>query len=104
MTQKIFVIEIDAGDDRNHRMQNIRGVQPPAKSNLEHAEIEPPICEVFEGHRSYTFEISRVGAQLSARKQFLNHRLYARQPGGQIGIADLFSIHANPLVDSLQVW
>ena len=103
MAKKIFVIEIDAGDDGDRGSKNIRGVEPAAETDFENREIHALLREIFERHGRDAFEVSRMSAQLASRKQLLDDVLDVREHRGEIFIADFFAVDANALVDSFEM-
>jgi hypothetical protein len=45
------VIEADISDDRNHRLQNIGGVETSAQAHFDYRYLNLPTSKMFEGKR-----------------------------------------------------
>src|SRR5256885_1229529 len=50
MAEKVFVVEIDAGDDRNDRGNNVGGVETSAEANFKHSQFDTLARKKFESH------------------------------------------------------
>src|SRR5271154_2545670 len=62
MAEKILMIEVDAGDDRNHGRENVRGVQAPSESYLEDGKLDSPLRKILKSHSGYALEIGGMRA------------------------------------------
>jgi hypothetical protein len=103
MTEKVFVIEIHARDDRDDRSQDICRIQATTQPYLEYAEVNPRASKIFERHRRHAFKVRRMRAKPPGRKQLLVQSLNARKRFCKRVVADLFAVHANALVDFLKM-
>ena len=79
MTQKVFVVEIDARDDGDGRLQGVGRIESSAKPDFKHAEIDVFLRKIFHSHGRYAFKVSRMRAQLALGKQFFDQALNPRE-------------------------
>jgi len=49
--ENFSVIEADISDDRNHRLQNIGGVETSAQAHFDYRYLNLPTSKMFEGKR-----------------------------------------------------
>lgn len=103
VTQKILVVEIDAGDDGNDRVKNVGGIEAATETDFEDAEFDALTSERFECHGRDAFEIGGVRAEFSRSEEFLDQAVDARECFRKETIANLFAIDANALVDSFEM-
>src|SRR5205085_995897 len=103
VSKKIFVVEVNAGDDGDQRRKNVRGVEPSAQTHFEDSEFHTVAGEAFEGHRGQAFEISGMRAQLVRREKLLDQSLQPREHRGERLIAQFLAVDPYALVDSLEM-
>ena len=103
MPQEVFMIEIDARDDGNHRRHDVRRVQPATQSHFDHTEFHALPRKYLECQRRHALEVRGVGSQLPLGQQFLDYGLHPRERFREHLIADLFAAHPYALIDALQM-
>src|SRR5882672_3700043 len=72
VAQKIFVIEIDGGDDGNDRLKNVGGIKAAAEADFEDAEFDAFKSQRFERHGRYRIQIGGMRAELSIGQEFFD--------------------------------
>ena len=84
VTQKFFMIQADAGDDRKIGIDNIERIKAPAKANFENRQIDVRLLESEECDESGEFEVSQsngAASGLNGRKAFAQLRIRHRFTG-----------------------
>src|SRR6266567_3866555 len=99
VAEKVFVVEIDAGNDGDNRRKNVGGVETATEADFEDAECYALAGERFEGHGGDAFEISGMSTKFACGEEFFNQDLDASESIGESGVADFFAIEANAFVD-----
>ncbi len=103
VAEKVFVVEINAGDEGDERRKDVGGIEAAAEADFEYGEVHALAGEGFERHGGDTFEIRRMCAQFSGGEELFNQDLDASEGFGEGGIADFFSMNANAFVDFFEV-
>jgi len=104
VAQKIFVVEIDAGDDGNDRVKNVGGIESATEADFENAKFDARASERFECHGGDAFEIGGVRAEFSVGEESFDQTVNAGECFRKEIIADFFAIDANAFVDSFEMW
>ena len=97
------MIEINARDDANHWLDNIRCVQPATQPHFDHAKIHTIPRKNLECQRRHALEVRWVGAQLALCQQFLDYGLHPCERFREQLVADLFAAHPYAFIDALQM-
>lgn len=74
VSEHVHVVKADVGDDTEFRMNDIGGVKPSAKSDLDDSDINTHVGEVLERHahggleerRTYRFEVRLIAFDIVA--------------------------------------
>src|SRR5882762_1290693 len=103
VAQKVFVVEIDAGDDGDERRKDVGGIEAAAQADFEDGEVYALAGKIFESHGGHAFEISGVGAQFAGSEEFFDQRMEVSEGLGETLVADLRAIHADAFVDFFEV-
>src|SRR6267378_1198611 len=103
VAQKVFVVEIDAGDDGNERRKDVGGIETAAQADFEDGEVHPLTGKIFESHGGYAFEISGMGAKFACGEEFFDQDVDASKGFGESLVADLRAINADAFVDFFKV-
>src|SRR6267378_2070120 len=103
VAQKIFVVEIDAGDDGGERRKDVGGIEAAAQADFEDGKVYALAGKIFESHGGYAFEISRVGAKFACGEELFDQRMDASEGFGEGFVADLFATDADAFVDFFEV-
>ena len=69
VTEEIFVVKINGGDDGDRGRENICGVETAAEAHFENCEIHSLLREIFHGHGRDALEISGVSAEFAIGEQ-----------------------------------
>ena len=101
------VVDADMHDCRGDGLHDVGGVQPSPHADLDHGHIDSGPGQVQETSRGGQLEIGEQGPVLDPRP-LGNGELLPRvgqfgQQRVQLGIRDGSALHADPLVDLLQV-
>src|SRR5438132_6178207 len=103
MAEKVFVVEIDAGDDADHGRKNVGGIEAAAKADFEHGEFSAGAGEILESHGGDAFEIGGMRAESAGGEQFFDQDLDAREGFCEGFVADFLAIYAQAFVDFLEM-
>ena len=103
VAEEIFVVEINAGNDRYGGRKNVRGIEASAEANFENAGFDAFAREIFECHGREAFEIRRMRAELMGSEQLLDQSLQAREYRGEGFVANFLAVDAHALVDAFQM-
>src|SRR2546421_466308 len=103
MAEKVFVVKVDARNDRDGWRKNVGSIQAATEADFEHAKFNAVTGEGFERHGGDAFEIGRMRAQFAGGEEFFDQDLNARQGFCERLVADFLSIDANAFVDSFEM-
>src|SRR5947207_1058730 len=103
MPEKVFVVKVDARNDRDGWRKNVGSIQAATEADFEHAKFNPLTSKRFERHGSHAFEIGWMGAEFAGGEEFFDQDLNARQGFCERLVADFLSIDANAFVDSFEM-
>src|SRR5438309_4742855 len=103
LPEEIFMVEVDARDDREDRRQNVGGVEAAAQANFDNPEFNAFAREAFERHGGNAFEIRGVSAKPVPTEKLLDELQQASKNSSKGFIFDFPAIEAHALVDSLEM-
>ena len=107
VAQLPLVIEADAGDDRDQRAADVRGVQPAAQSHFQNGDVGLLAGEVEHRGRGEDLEKGRPDLVAAAAGRLgvhrLDRRLNFRQEGEKSVVRAGQAVDRDPLLDPLQV-
>jgi len=90
----LAVFEGNIGDDRQERMNNIGGIEPPPHPDLQNGDIHPLPLEMEESHRRQEFKIAHLLPHIFFHPFRTDYRFSA---------ADHLTVDPNPLAKIDQV-
>src|SRR5215469_9706443 len=103
MTEIIFVIEINLRDDGDFGEQDVGRIEPPAHARLAHGKLDARRCKMHEGDRCYALEKRGMRGEAARSEKLFNRAVNARERPGKLLVRNVYAVHANALVDSLEV-
>ena len=101
MPQIVFVIEIDASDDGDHRRNHIGGVQPATQTDLDDRKFHALLRKGFKGQCGDALEIGGMRLQLAFGQQLFNHCVDARKYFRKALVGNLLTGDADAFIDAL---
>src|SRR5438309_8783606 len=103
IAEEILVIKVDVGDHGDQGINNIRRIQPTAKTYFKYRQIDPGAGEVFESHGGEHFKKAGMPWQLTAFHQIMRAAFNAVIDDGKFGVADWLLVDLDTLIHAQQV-
>src|SRR5215472_2690510 len=97
------MVEVNTRNNRDDGRQNVRGIEPTAKPNLEDAKFDAFARKPFERHGGYAFEVRGMCAQPMLGQKLLDDLSQPCEDCREGMVADLFAVNSEPLIDSFEM-